>query len=255
MKGGNDLTDIKILASQISSVLLDTKLVEGKDRLHIFYRFFKYIEGKPVIERIDNNVYRLITYNENYEYYKLHNPDVPFWCVLKEFNDDSERFVELLRQLFHGKARSSFNDKYVVISILTTSLTPEEIALKCGVKTSTISKFIFENDKYKEYLEFSIRIRKRALMENVVRYLKSNKIFKEETENGLLKQVVTSHSGFNKNKWTIIKFVLDGIQSEFYCLKAKDQIKIINEIKDGGMTVLTNHFRKRCESLLDNENE
>ncbi|TRZ40249.1 hypothetical protein CEQ21_04740 [Niallia circulans] len=249
------MTEIKIIASQITEVLMQTQLIEGKSRLLKYYSFFHCLEGKPVIELIGDNNFRLITYHENYEFYSKYKPNIPFDCIVKIFNTNADRYLELLKQLFHGKARSSFNNKYIIIDILLLSLSPKEIATKIGVTITEIQKYIFA-DKYKEYLEFAMKINKRTIMEDVIKYFNSKNIFKETTKKYLLELVISQNSALQltRNKWIIIKWVLERISNKFILLQANDQIEILIEIYPSGMNVLNNHFSLRCDQFLMRDN-
>ncbi len=246
------MLDIKITSSQVTEVLMKTSLVENRDGLINYYTFFQCLEGKPVIEQIDIKNFRLITYNENYEFYRKYKPNVPFDCILKVFNNDTERYLELLKQLFHGKARSYFNDKYIIINSFLINLTTEEIASKIKVKPSKIETFKFTKDKYEEYLKYAMKIRKRTIMQDVINYIKSHGFLKKKTENYILKMVLSqdTNSSLTYRMWNIIKWVLGRICDKFVLLNEDDQIIIISEINQSGMNILNNHFNDRCNELL-----
>ena len=76
------MNTIEITAPQIKEVLMETDLVERKFHEQ-FYESFGYLEGKPVVEEIGDEKYRLFTVHENYKFYKQHRPNVTFECVLK----------------------------------------------------------------------------------------------------------------------------------------------------------------------------
>jgi hypothetical protein len=248
------MLEISIVASQIADYLMETRLVEGRERLKKYFDHYYCLEGKPVIERIDNTSFRLITYYENLEFYRLHYPGVPFECIVKEFSSDTERYLELLRQLFHGKARSSTKDKYEIINRLNQTLSPELIASEVNVDLREITKYIYPDDQYRSYLEYSMNINKRTIMEDVIRFIKSRRILKEDTEYFLLDLVIglDSSGHLTKNKWNIVKWVLDSISDKFNILTSEDQRSIITEAMEGSMKVLSDHFRKRCNQLLGN---
>ena len=113
------MNTIKIKAHQIVDVLMETDLHERKFQRY-FYKSFGYLEGKPVVEEI----------HENYKFFKDHYPEVPFDCIQKEFNNYTERYLELLKHLLLSKARSSTGYKYSAINFLFTYMTMEEIAAK-----------------------------------------------------------------------------------------------------------------------------
>jgi len=221
------MTFIRIVSSQIKEVLLETKLVEGKNRLPIYYAAFQRLEGVPIIEKLQDDTFRLITYYENYQFYKTNEPSMPFECELKSFENEEERHLELLNQLFHGKARSSSKDKYYIINFLNRTLTADEIALKSNKDLKKIEKFIYENDRYKVYLENAMEAGRNSIMENVVSYLKKHDIFKEETEEYLL----NLGSKLTWNYWNITKFVLESISLKFCVLPWDKQVKLLKEWK------------------------
>ena len=123
------MNTIKIKAHQIVDVLMETDLHERKFQRY-FYKSFGYLEGKPVVEEINDGEYRLITIHENYKFFKDHYPEVPFDCIQKEFNNYTDRYLELLKHLLLSKARSSTGYKYSAINFLFTYMTMEEIAAK-----------------------------------------------------------------------------------------------------------------------------
>ncbi|MDC3418703.1 hypothetical protein [Aquibacillus salsiterrae] len=243
---------IMITASQINEILFKCHLIEGKDRLLPYYNHFGCLEGIPVVEYMDNGEFRLITYYENYHFYKTYFPSVPFISDLKYFNNSDERYVELLNQLFNGKARSSKSDKYTIINEKIMYLTPKEIADACHVKYSTISKLIYDNDKYKAYLEQSMEVRANHTMEDLVNYIKRHKLFKSSAEIYLLKLTVDENysNRLTHNDWKVIKWVLLGIQDKFKSLSANAQVELLKEMRDPGLKVLHNYFRNRCEEIL-----
>lgn len=132
-----------------------TELVEGKKRLEPYYNSFNCLEGAPVIEKVSKSKFRLITYYENYDFYKKFHPYTPFECQLKEFNSDTEGLLELLKQLFHGKERSSSSKKYIIINQLYQTLTVNEI-VKTLASSSKILEYIYEDDEYKTYRPLEI---------------------------------------------------------------------------------------------------
>src|SRR5690625_7514521 len=105
-----------------------------------------------------------------------------FECELKSFENEEERNLKLLNQLFHGKARSSSKDKYYIINFLNRTLTADEIALKSNKDLKKIDKFIYENDRYKVYLENAREAGRKTIMKNVVSYVRTHDIYKNETE-------------------------------------------------------------------------
>lgn len=96
------MNTIKIKAHQIVDVLMETDLHERKFQRY-FYKSFGYLEGKPVVEEINDGEYRLITIHENYKFFKDHYPEVPFDCIQKEFNNYTERYLELLNTYSSAK--------------------------------------------------------------------------------------------------------------------------------------------------------
>ena len=248
------MNTIKIKAHQIVEVLMKTNLIERRFQEY-FFESFGYLEGKPVVERINANQYRLITIHENYQFYKRYLPDVPFECVLKKFNNNTERYLELLKHLFLSKARSSTDHKYSVINFLFTYMTVEEIAAKTYKKPSEISKLIFEDDKYKRYQEIAIKINKHILMEDVVRYFKRKLInLEEETEFYLLDLIAGKYPGeyITLNQWNSIKIILlSNVGADFKKLTLEKQRKFLDEIRNASSDILVYYFRKRCKELLN----
>ncbi|WP_174614716.1 hypothetical protein [Virgibacillus ihumii] len=246
------MTNTWIKASQINDYVMETNLVEGKNRLTHHYKYFGYIEGKPVIERIEGGQYRLITHYENFRFYRDCYPDDQFECQLKEFSDDTERYLEILRQLFHGKARSSGCDKYIIINFLKGSLTINELAAKTSTKPSEIKKHLYTDDKYKSYLEYAMKIRKRSTMEGVVQYIKKYNVFHDEAEQRLLEGIIGLFPklDLSKNDWDKITFILGNNKLAFSLLSPDNQILLLQEIKLSNMNILSDYFRKRCNQLI-----
>lgn len=237
---------IMISASQIQEVLYKTTMSEGKARLSKYYNSFRRLEGVPIVEKIKGDTFRLITYYENHQFYKNFKPDILFECELKSFSTDEERYLALLGQLFHCKARTEKKDKYNIVNILKRTMLPEQISYRSGVDIKEINKLIFEDDKYKAYLEQGIKDRRGAITKDVVNYLKRYDIFKEETEDYIL----DLGKELTRKYFDVIKFVLIRIGAEFCWLTSDQQITLIKEMKDPGMKLLSNHFRKRCDELL-----
>lgn len=240
------MTEIKISASQIFEVQYKTTLAEGKDRLPRYYHSFWRLEGIPIVEEIGNERYRLITYYENYVFYNIHKPNEVFACDIKEFGKDEDRYLEILRTLFHGKARRKKKDKYHIINLLYMTLPVEEMAAQSDIDAKLINEFIYENDKYKRFREYAMESGKLSLVENIVKYLRKYDIFKEITEDYLLSLDTT----LTWNYWEMITFVLEGISTKFVLLAADDQIRLLNEIEKASMKILTNYFSQRCDEIL-----
>lgn len=241
------MTYIQIKASQIQEVLLVTTTVEGKGRLSKYYDSFHQLEGVPIIEKTNNEAFRLITYYENYQFYNDFKTNVLFECDLRTFMNDEERYLTLLKQLFHGKARSAKKDKHYVINRLNNTLPVERIASSLDIKVTEVTEFIFENDKYKRYLEQGIEDNRGSITKEIANYLKNYSIFKEETEDYILylgKRLTRSY-------WNCIKFILLSISPRFSWLSPDEQIALLKEMKDPGMDILSNYFRNRCEELLN----
>lgn len=244
--------DIKVYSHQILDVFRKTDLVEGKSRLENYFSCFNCLEGKPIIEEIGEKEYRLITYYENFKFLKKNNPKHPIECCLKTFNNDIERYITLLKQLEHGKARYANKDKYRIINILLLSISAEEIALRSMMNLSRVKEFIYDDDKYKPLLELSMDIQKHSLMKDMVKYLKNNTSLKEPTENHLISLVINNDSSnkFSLNDWKFMKWVLRKISRKYCLLSANDQISILNEINNKPLNILSKHFNKRCDELL-----
>ena len=247
--------DIKIVTSQIKEVFMITQLVEGKSRLPNYFKNYNCLEGKPVIERIGNGEYRLITCYENYEFYLKHKPSFPFESFLMNFKNDNERYIELLRQLILRKARSRFSEKYIIIQYLRISFSLKEIANYVGVPTYEIRRLTFVDNKYKPYLEHSIEIKKKSVMEELIRILNSELNIKEQTETYLLNLIISSNPVLNltKNNLQSVRTILFGIRQKFNELTPDDQITIINEIVQLGTDVLIQYFSRRCDELLEGD--
>ncbi|GAE28065.1 hypothetical protein JCM9140_4255 [Halalkalibacter wakoensis JCM 9140] len=183
--------DIRIIASQIQEVFMPTELVEGKDRLDSFFLSYGYLEGKSVIEPLKNGKYRLISYCENYQYYKRNHPLTPFTCTVMYFNSDNERYMELLKQLYLGKARSNFYEKYIIVNKLLQTFKLDELSGKTRIPKKAIKNLIFSDDKYKPLLEFPIKINRRSVTESIIKLLNSSIEVKQKTEVFLLNQALS----------------------------------------------------------------
>ncbi|WP_085522679.1 winged helix-turn-helix domain-containing protein [Tuberibacillus sp. Marseille-P3662] len=252
------MSDIRIKASQIKEIFFPSSFPGNKAKLKRFYEYYKHLEGYPVIEKIRGNTYRLITYYENYLFYKANYPNTFFECQLKSFNNDIERYLEVLKQLFDGKATSSFADRYDIIQRLTLrGLTANDISKRINVPRPNINQHIYSNDKYKHYRERALVMRVKTTMDAVVSYLKKVNHIKETAETYLLDIVLNGNHyiGFSGSKWrTIVKPILIGISERFKLLNSEKQCQIIKEICRDGWTVLIDEFNTRCDAYLDGDN-
>jgi hypothetical protein len=178
---------------------------------------------------------------------------VPFQCQLKNFNNDTDKLLELLKQLFHGKARSLRKEKYFIINELISILSVDEIFIRTSIPTKEILKLIYEYNVYKDYRQYAMSINKSSTTESVVQYLTKNKIFKKETETYLLNKSVRlfTERSLTKNSWEKLKFIIGNISLKFNLLSSEKQIIFINEVIRGDMNILTNYFSNLCNELLN----
>jgi hypothetical protein len=244
---------IDVQANEIVDIFFETTYSQaGKERLRRYFEYYGYLEGIPVIERRNNDTYRLITLPENYEFYKLNASKVQFKAKLKTFQSDDERYLEVLKQLFDGKSNSNFNDKYIILQNLLFTLTDKEISEKIKLPISRIREFIFTDDKYKIYLEKSLKHGVRTNMEAVVSYLKKSPYIKEKTSIYILNFVIFGQDDLvrmSKYKWDIARTILEGVKWNYKNLTVAQQILIFNDIIKDGWTVLIDYFNTRCAEL------
>jgi hypothetical protein len=246
---------ITIKASKISEHLYKPSYSQtGKDRLERFYDYYQYLEGTPIVEQVSEHKYRLITFYVNYEIYNL--KQASFLAQLQTFSNDTERFLEVLKQLFDGKANSSFNDRYIILKKLLTFLTLEKISGKINIPIKELKPFTFCDDRFKPYLEKSIEFGVRTTMEDVVRFLRRPSCIKDKTEAFLLNFVLYGSEDSYRltgEKWKIVRTIIDAISNKFAHLHATNQCLLLSEIIKDGWTTLIDHFEKRCEQLLEDD--
>jgi hypothetical protein len=245
---------IEVTASKITGIFFQTTNSKaGQKRIERYYDYYGYLEGLPVIEQITKDTYRLITIQENFVYYK-NFPETKFNAALKTFACDTDRYLELLKQLFDGKAMSYFNDKHLIIQKLLLSLSEREISKKINIPVSEIRRFIFKKDQYKIYLEKSFELGVRTTMQSAVNFLRKSTFIKEESQVYILHFVLYGQDGLfrlTNHKWDILKTILEGIYEKFDVLTAKNQKRLIYEIVRDGWTVLIDYFNKRCDDLRE----
>jgi hypothetical protein len=253
------MTIIDVQAKEIVDIFFKTAYSKaGKDRLRRYFNYYGYLEGTPVIERSADDTYRLITLPENYEFYLLNASEAKFKVNLKTFPSDIERYLEVLKQLFDGKSSSTFNDKYIILQNLLSTLTDKEISKNTKISISEIRKFIFPEDKYKIYLESSLKHGVRTTMAAVVSYLKKSPYIMEITNTYILNFVLFGKADLvrlSNYKWDIVRTILEGIKWNYSNLNVEQQILIFNEILTDGWTVLIDYFNSRCDELINNSDD
>jgi hypothetical protein len=246
---------IEVKATQINGIFFETTYNKaGGERLRRSFDYYRYVESYPIIERTSKNTFRLITHQENYEFYKRYQKDTPFKAHLKKFKNDEERYLELLKQLCDGKAKSFFNDKYIILKNLLLSMTEKEISQAIKLPISEIRKNTINEDEYKPYLEKAVHYGVRTTMVSVVSYFKKSPYIKEKARNFILNLTLNNQKGLlklTKSKWDITRSILEGIKAKYRQLNEEQQEQILHEIIRDGWTVLIDHFHSRCMQILN----
>jgi hypothetical protein len=180
--------------------------------------------------------------------------DTPFKAHLKKFKNDNERYLELLKQLCDGKAKSFFNDKYIILKNLLLTMTEKEISEAINLPISEIRKNTVNDDEYKPYLEKAVHYGVRTTMVSVVTYLKKSPYIKEKARNFILNLTLNNQKRLlklTKSKWDITRSILEGIKTKYGVLNEEQQEQLLYEIIRDGWTVLIDHFQTRCMQILN----
>ena len=241
----------KIYTNQIVEIFYRTSFSKpGLNRIKRFYKYFDYIEGIPVVEKIGERKYRLISHCENIDCFDSRNICIP--SIIKNFNNDEERYLEVLKFLIDGKSNSRFKEKYHIVNTLILTISLDDISEKIDIPIKELKEYLFKEDQYQYYLITSLEAGSYSQMSKVVGFLRKNTWVNPQASLLLLNLTLKDTNGLFKltdNRWMIVRLILEGIQVNYINLTATQQLEILKEIIMDGWTILIDHFNRRCDQI------
>ncbi|WP_433745204.1 hypothetical protein [Falsibacillus pallidus] len=242
---------IMIETNQISEIFYHPYFSKpGLHRIRRFYKYFQYVEGISIVEEIDYKKFRLITHCENVECFNSENSNL--YVINKKFQNDEDRYLEVLKFLVDGKSNSSFKDKYYVLNRLILTIPLEEVSERVEIPIKELKPYVFKENDYKEYLETALISGNYTKMNKLVSFLQKNKWICNSSRLLLINLILKDTEGLPKltdSRWIIVKFTLEGIQTKFTELTSLQQKEILKEIIRDGWTVLIDYFSQRCDEV------